>query len=84
MVLLSTQPSYAITLMAYFLAGMGSGFSDSSFCTWAANVTNPDKISGLIHGSYSLGCVGGPLVVAALVGAGYQWQTFYSIMVRSK
>ncbi|KAK4935021.1 hypothetical protein LTR10_023833 [Elasticomyces elasticus] len=80
-VLLSTSPSYAITLTAYFLAGMGAGFCDSSFCTWAANVTNPDKISGLIHGSYSMGCVVGPAIVAALAKAGYQWQTFYRIMI---
>ncbi|KAI1629282.1 major facilitator superfamily domain-containing protein [Exophiala viscosa] len=80
-VLLSMSPSYAITLMAYFLAGMGAGFCDSSFCTWAANVTNPDKISGLIHGSYSMGCVVGPMIVAALASAGFLWQTFYLVMI---
>jgi fucose permease len=79
---LSTKPSYAVILTAYFLVGIGTGFGDSSFCTWAAGLREADKISGLIHGSYALGCVTGPIIVAALVKAELGWQSFYMVLVR--
>ncbi|KAK5193481.1 hypothetical protein LTR99_007032 [Exophiala xenobiotica] len=81
-VVLSTKPpSYAGILAAYFLVGIGTGFGDSSFCTWAAGLCEADKISGLIHGSYALGCVTGPIIVAALVKAELGWQSFYMVLL---
>lgn len=81
-VVLWSQPSYAIILAAYLLVGVGTGFCDSSFCTWAASVREADKISGLIHGSYALGCVTGPIIVAALEKAALGWRSFYLVTVR--
>ncbi|KAK5441458.1 hypothetical protein LTS15_011224 [Exophiala xenobiotica] len=80
-VVLSTKPTYAVILVAYFLVGIGTGFGDSSFCTWAAGLREADKISGLIHGSYALGCVTGPIIVAALVKAELGWQSFYMVLL---
>lgn len=78
---LSSKPTYPLLLTAYFIVGLGTGFSDSSFCTWAAIVRGSNKVSGLIHGSYAFGCVMGPVVVAALEKTGFGWQYFYFIMV---
>ncbi|KAK6373534.1 hypothetical protein LTS17_008026 [Exophiala oligosperma] len=79
--LLSTKPTYPFLLTAYFVVGLGTGFSDSTFCTWAAIVRGPNKVSGLIHGSYAFGCVMGPIVVAALERVGLGWQYFYLVML---
>jgi fucose permease len=88
--LLSTRPTYyPVLLAAYFSFGMGTGCSDASFCTWAAGLAGHagNKISGLIHGSYSAGCVMGPVVVALLerweLLHQQQWFIFYRIMVRT-
>ncbi|KIW12498.1 hypothetical protein PV08_09775 [Exophiala spinifera] len=80
-IILSSKPGYPFLLAAYFITGFGTGFSDSSFCTWAAVVRGSNKVSGLIHGSYAFGCVVGPVVVAALEKAGLGWQYFYFVML---
>lgn len=80
---MATKPRYPFALAAYFSAGLGSGCADAGFCAWAAAVCNADTVQGLIHGSFSVGSVIGPLIVAAVDKAGYTWNTFYLVAVRS-
>ncbi|RFU35077.1 hypothetical protein B7463_g1180, partial [Scytalidium lignicola] len=79
--ILATKPIYSIALLAYFLFGIGTGCSDAGFCAWAANVRDTNAVQGLIHGSYSVGCIIGPMIVAALEKAGFGWNMFYMIML---
>lgn len=80
--ILTTKPLYPIALLAYLLFGIGTGCADAAFCAWAANVRNANAVQGLLHGSYSAGCVFGPMTVAALEKAGFGWNVFYMVMVR--
>lgn len=80
--ILVTKPLYPIALLAYFVFGIGTGCADAGFCAWAANVRDVNAVQGLIHGSFSVGCVIGPMLVAALEKAGLGWNVFYMVMVR--
>jgi MFS family permease len=79
--ILGTKPLYPIALLAYFFFGIGTGCADAGFCAWAANVRDVNAVQGLIHGSFSVGCVIGPMIVAALERAGFGWNVFYMVMV---
>lgn len=78
---LATKPLYLIALVAFFFFGIGTGCADAGFCAWAANIHNTNAVQGLIHGSFSVGCVIGPLIVASLESAGLDWNVFYMVMV---
>ncbi|KAH8805054.1 major facilitator superfamily domain-containing protein [Xylogone sp. PMI_703] len=81
---LTTNPPYLVTLLAYFFFGIGTGCADAGFCAWAANVRNVcnvNAVQGLIHGSFSVGCVIGPLIVATIDKLGLDWSVFYMIML---
>jgi MFS family permease len=80
--ILAAKPLYPIALLAYFFFGIGTGCADAGFCAWAANVRDANAVQGLIHGSFSAGCVISPMVVAALDKAGLGWNVFYMVMVR--
>ncbi|KAH8705728.1 major facilitator superfamily domain-containing protein [Talaromyces proteolyticus] len=79
--ILATKPTYAIALLAYFCCGMGTGCVDAGFCAWAANVHHANAVQGSIHGAFSVGCVVGPIIVAALEKAGLEWNVFYMVML---
>lgn len=79
--ILATRPPYSIALVAYFVFGIGTGCADAGFCTWAANVRNANAVQGLIHGSFSVGCVIGPLIIAALEKGRLGWNVFYIVLV---
>ena len=80
--LMTTKPRYALALVAYFCFGLGSGCADAGLCAWAASVSRANYIQGLIHGSFSTGCVIGPVIVAYLDRAQRDWSIFFIISVR--
>ena len=80
-VILSTGPAYPMALTGYFGLGLGTGLSDSGFCAWAGNAPRTNVVQGLMHGSFSVGAVLGPLVATEVSKNGFEWYMFYRMMV---
>ncbi|KAF1834242.1 MFS general substrate transporter [Decorospora gaudefroyi] len=73
----ATQPPRFGVLVGAFLGqGVGTGLLDGSLCAWAGGMTRrANMVSGLLHGSYSVGGALGPVLVAAL---GRPWWIWYA------
>lgn len=80
--LLSAEPAFGVTLIAYAGLGFGSGLTDTAWNTWASGMKRPNVLQGLLHGSFSLGCILGPICVVALLRQ-YEWSSFYLVIVGS-
>jgi hypothetical protein len=80
---LATKPLFSVALIFFFVFSIGTGCADAGFCAWAANGPNVNAVQGLIHGSFSVGCVIGPMIVATLEKAELGWNVFYIIMVNT-
>lgn len=70
-------PSFGTMLVAGFMAGLGAGAVDSAINTYAAIRFRP-RILNWLHASYSLGALLGPLIMAAVLGAGLEWRWGYA------
>ena len=70
-----------MALTGYFCLGLGTGLSDSGFCAWAGNAPRTNIIQGLMHGSFSVGAVLGPLMATEASNNGFEWYMFYRMMV---
>lgn len=79
-VLLSTGPPYPVVLASYFVGGLGYGLSDSGFCSWASKRPYANVVQGLMHGSFAVGSIVGPLASYAVLEHGFEWVAFYRIM----
>jgi fucose permease len=77
----ATHPSFGLLLLAFTFQGLGTGLLDGSWCAWAGSMERANTISGLLHGSYSVGGALGPFVVTVLTTKGLMWWTWYSILV---
>ena len=77
---LTISPSFGILLVTYACFGYGTGLTDTSWNAWASRMSRPNVAQGLLHGSFSLGCVLGPVIAVALL-KGYSWNKFYSVVV---
>ena len=81
---LSTRPPFFAVLLGYWVWGFGVGCVDVGWCAWAVGVSKANLVQGLIHGSFSVGCILGPLVVAGLHSVERSWQAFYYVIVSLK
>jgi fucose permease len=77
----ATHPSFGLLLVAFVVQGLGTGLLDGSWCAWAGSMEKANTISGLLHGSYSVGGAMGPFAVTILTTRHFQWWTWYSILV---
>lgn len=80
-VLLSAGLPFPLVIAAYFVQGVGLGLSDSGFCAWGSKVPCANVVQGMMHGSFSGGAVLGPLFVTLITRRGFQWYTFYRLVV---
>ena len=49
-------PSFAVVLLGFAATGMGTALVDASWCAWAAGMhAHANRVSGLLHGSFSAG-----------------------------
>lgn len=77
---LATAPAYGVLLVTYVVWGYGTGLTDTAWNTWASGMQRSNVWQGLLHGSFSLGCVTGPLIATAVL-RGHSWSSFYLVIV---
>jgi fucose permease len=78
---IAVHPSFALILVAFAIQGLGTGLLDGSWCAWAGSMEKANTISGLLHGSYSVGGAAGPFFVAIITTNRKPWWTWYYILV---
>lgn len=78
---LLTGPPFPLALAGYFVFGIGTGLTDAGFCAWGSSVSYTNVVQGIMHGSWSTGCVLGPQVVAFILRRGVPWFGFYRFLV---
>ncbi|RMZ69213.1 mfs transporter [Pyrenophora seminiperda CCB06] len=72
------HPSFGWLLVAFVVQGVGMGLLDGSWCAWAGGMERGNTVSGLLHGSYSVGGAGAPwLVTVLLEEKGWGWWRWY-------
>jgi fucose permease len=60
------------------LSALGTAFQDAQANTFVASVKAAHRWLGVIHASYGIGCVAGPLVAAAIASSDPKnWMRFY-------
>lgn len=70
-------------LVAFVVNAMGIGLVDGSWCAWAGGLKRANVVSGLLHGSYSVGAAVGPFATGVWVeGMGGMWWEWYYVVVR--
>jgi fucose permease len=81
--LLCSRPPFECVLFGFFVQGSSTGLLDGSWCAWAGRMERASTISGLLHGSYSVGAAAGPLLVAQLTEKYWLWYEWYYALVSS-
>jgi fucose permease len=79
--LLSSAPAFPFFLAGFVIFGYGTGLTDTTWNAWASGMSRPNVVQGILHGSFSVGCVTGP-VLASLVLRRSSWPLLYSVLVR--
>ena len=82
--LVSVHPPFSLVLVSSAIGGFGTGLLDASWCAWAAGMRNANAISGLLHGSFSVGASLGPFLASAMLANAHRpWYTWYYFLVTS-
>ncbi|EMD91283.1 hypothetical protein COCHEDRAFT_1224478 [Bipolaris maydis C5] len=76
----AAHPGFGLILVAFAFQGLGTGLLDGSWCAWAGSMQKANTISGLLHGSFSVGAALGPLLLTVLTAKHQDWWTWYSIL----
>ncbi|KAF2855941.1 MFS transporter-like protein [Plenodomus tracheiphilus IPT5] len=76
----ASHPSFGMVLVAFAFQGLGAGLLDGSWCAWAGSMEKANTISGMLHGSYSLGGAAGPFLVTAITTSERPWYMWYSTL----
>lgn len=79
--LLSAGLPFPFAVAAYLVQGFGLGLSDCGFCAWGSKVPYANVVQGMMHGSFSAGAVLGPIFVTSITRKGFEWYTFYRLVV---
>jgi fucose permease len=72
---------FGIALLGFTVQGLCTGLLDGSWCAWAGHMKKANTVSGLLHGSYSIGAAAGPLLVAYLTAKSWEWSDWYQVLV---
>lgn len=78
--LLSSAPAFPCFLISFAGLGYGTGLTDTAWNTWASSTSQPNVIQGILHGSFSVGCVAGP-ALATIVLRKSAWPLLYGLLV---
>ncbi|KAL6704804.1 hypothetical protein ACN47E_007608 [Coniothyrium glycines] len=78
--LAASHLNFAAILTAFAIQGLGTGLLDGSWCAWAGSMAKANTISGLLHGSYSVGGAIGPFFVTILATRHQPWWTWYYVL----
>lgn len=80
-VIVCSHPPFWLLLVGHVIVAFGAGLLDGSWCAWAAAMSN--TISGLLHGSFSVGAAAGPFLAGSVIEAsGRPWYMWYYVLVR--
>lgn len=77
----ATRPRFGMVFVAFALQGLGAGLLDGSWCAWAGSMKKANTVSGLLHGSYSIGGGLGPILVTSVLNIGTEWWRWYYFLV---
>jgi fucose permease len=80
--LIALCPRFGWVLVAFAVQGLGTGLLDGSWCAWAGSMEKANTISGMLHGSYSVGGAAGPFLVTLMTARGWPWYLWYGVLVR--
>lgn len=75
------HPRFGWILFAFGLQGIGAGLLDGSWCAWAGNMEKANTISGMLHGSYSVGGAAGPFLATLITTSNRPWYLWYWVLV---
>ena len=73
-------PAFPIILVTSVFFGYGTGLTDISWNAWASRMAQPNIAQGLLHGSFSVGCVLGPIISVTVLRE-HMWYMLYSVIV---
>ncbi|KAF2865915.1 MFS transporter-like protein [Massariosphaeria phaeospora] len=71
---------YYVVLVAFATVALGTGLLDGSWCAWAGSMANANTVSGLLHGSFSVGAAVGPFVAGTLMEQHRPWYEWYYVL----
>jgi MFS family permease len=77
---LSRAPAFPLLLVSFAGFGYGTGLTDTAWNAWASSTSQPNVIQGILHGSFSVGCVAGP-ALATIVLRKSAWPVLYGLLV---
>lgn len=77
---LSSAPDFSLLLVSFAGFGYGTGLTDTAWNSWASSTSQPNIIQGILHGSFSVGCVAGP-ALATVVLRKAAWSLLYRLLV---
>jgi MFS family permease len=78
--LLSSAPAFPLFLIGFVGFGYGTGLTDTAWNSWASSTSQPNVVQGILHGSFSVGCVAGP-ALATVVLRKSSWSLLYGVLV---
>lgn len=84
-VIISQHPPYPALVVAYALAGFGTGVSDAAWNAWIGNLAQANETLGFLHALYGVGGTISPLIATNMITRGnLPWYTFYYVLVSTK
>ncbi|CAH0051064.1 unnamed protein product, partial [Clonostachys solani] len=78
--LTAMHPPFPIVLASAALGAFGTGLLDGSWCAWAGRMENANLISGLLHGSFSLGAGCGPILAELVLSGNRPWYSWFYVL----
>ena len=73
------RPPFPVVVVAFYFLGLGMATNLAMNNVFCANLAEGTTALGLLHGSYGVGGVIGPLMATALLTHGKAWSVFYFI-----
>jgi fucose permease len=73
------SPGWWSFLVGMFVLGLVGGSTDGTANTWVA-IRRGAGSMGLLHASFGVGAIVGPLLVAGLIGAGVSWRIAFAVL----
>ncbi|KAK2059677.1 major facilitator superfamily transporter [Colletotrichum caudatum] len=79
------RPPFPVFLLGVGIGSFGMGLLDGSWCAWVAGLKSANALSGILHGSFSIGAAICPYIAGVLLansdGLWHQW--FYVLSFAS-
>lgn len=82
LVFFASTPDPLTNILLSALIGVGQGFVEITvnWTTLRLDTAKSGRPMNLMHGAFAVGAIAGPLALAGLLGAGFDWVTIYHLM----